>query len=172
MWRYFAIATAIVVVAIATIVALPQREAPREPSTQRYTTGHGTPGPPGGDTLGRAPLPVTGAAPWALSALPECFRQQSRASGPAWFARRKVPAGAKRVAGGVSLHVGDCRLDIGDDSVAVTRGENRLSIPPEARIYVAGRALVLERVERGREDVRVYTLVGGAAPSFAPAKPH
>jgi hypothetical protein len=72
---------------------------------------------------GTAP-PLTGEAPWALSALPECFHQRSEITGPRAFVLAHLPAGiAIRSA---VLHASDCTLTIGAAQALVTRGADRL----------------------------------------------
>lgn|GEM_PF-488168 len=173
MLRYYALATLIVGAALAAMLALPRRPAGPD-AVPRYHTGSGTPGPPARDLAHAGPPTVSGNAPWALSALPACFRQRSSARGPAAFARAHIPPGARPVAAGSTLRVADCTLEVRADSAVVTRGANRLVIPPVARLYVAGARLILDRSEGPHDDVRVYVLTGGAAPAFAPppgAKP-
>jgi len=151
--RYLAMATAIVLGCLLVVVNLPRQPSGRG---MGYSSGHGTPGPFQRDDFVRSPEPVSGEAPWALSALPECFRQLSSTSGSPAFARAALPARAERLAAGTRLQVADCTLQIGRDSAVVVRGENRLVVPPLARFYHTANRLILERVAGGREDVRVY----------------
>lgn len=167
MLRYYVIATTIVGVALAAILALPGSPSRRDPGP-RYAQARGTPGPVVHDDFRHAAEPVTGDAPWALSALPACFHQRSGARGPAAFARRRIPRGARRVGGASTLRVADCTLVLRGDAALVTRGENRLVIPAVSRFYVAGNRLVLDRTDGAHDDVRVYVLAGGAVPRFVP----
>ena len=160
MLRYLAMATAIVLGCLLIVVNLPRQPASRG---MGYSSGHGSPGPFQRDDFVRSPEPVSGEAPWALSALPECFRQLSSATGSSAFARTALPPGAERLKPGTRLRAADCTLQIGRDSALIVRGENRLIVPPLARFYRAGNRLILDRVAGTREDVRVYT--------SAPAKP-
>ena len=168
MWRYFAIATAIVAAALAVILALPVRPLGPTPSPH-YSGGRGTPGPAQRDDFRLEHPPVTGEAPWALSALPGCFRQRSSASGPPAFARASIPQGARLVTGDATLRVADCTLVVHAGWALVTRGDNRLRVPAPARFYVAGDRLILDRSDGGRENVRVYGLAGGVRPAFVSA---
>jgi hypothetical protein len=165
VWRYFAVSTAIVAAVLAAILALPER--PRTPASgAHYASSRNTPGPGQRDTFASEGAPVSGNAPWALSALPECFRQRSSTTGPPAFARAKIPRAARRIAPGATLHVADCTLTVLARTVLVTRGENRLVVPPEASVYAAGDALILDRRDGPWEDVRIYALPSGAAPAF------
>jgi len=164
--RYYAIAT-VIVLACLGIVTIVHRN--RSDGSVRYATGSGTPGPAQHDVSSYTPQPVTGDAPWALSALPECFRQRASAHGTPAFARALIPRDARRIAASSRLRVADCTVDVFARSILVTRGENRLTIPPAAHLYVAGRALVLVRNAGGRTDVRLYALAGDELPVFSPA---
>ncbi len=127
-----------------------------------YETANGTPGPPQrGLERGKTAGDMDGDAPWALSALPECFRQTSSASGTPAFARAKMPAGARLVANGTTIASADCTLAVRGDEVRVSRGADRMRVPPVAQLYTApGGRLVLDRRSGGREEVRVYVRAG------------
>jgi hypothetical protein len=59
------------------------------------------------------------------------------------------------------LRVADCTLSIGSGRAVVSRGADRLIVPPLARFYRDGpRRIVLDRADGGREDVRVFALRG------------
>jgi hypothetical protein len=155
MVRYLALATVIVLAVVLPIAGLRHRPVTGG-EHPLYQTGQGTPGPPQGGGADHTPLPVTGPAPWALSALPECFRQVSSRAGPPAFARAGFPRGARLVGAPATLHVADCTLTIGAESATVRRGENVLVIPPVARVYTDAGRLILDRRDGPREDVRVY----------------
>ena len=144
------------------LLALTMVRTGRESPPNHYATASGTPGPPQHDrTASRSPDSVSGDAPWALSALPECFRQLSSASGSYAFARSKLPSGARPLGNGESLTVADCRVTVRGDEIEVVRGTERLRVPPEARLLLAGPArIVLDRRDGKREDVRVYERAG------------
>lgn len=134
-----------------------------------YSSSTATPGPAqNAEDLGTPP-PLRGNAPWALSALPECFHPDSSRSGTPAFARARFPAAAVLVPSGRRLRVADCTLEVGSGTAVVVRGDNRLVVPPVARFYTAGRTLILDRTAGGREEVRTYSLPAGVAPEFAPA---
>jgi len=132
----------------------------------RYSSSQATPGPAQREEALQTPPPLRGSAPWALSALPECFHQDAQRSGTPAFARAKFPAGAVPVPSGVRLVIADCTLDVERRSAVVVRGDNRLLVPPVARFYIAGKTLILDRVDGAHEDVRTYTLYGGTPPRF------
>ena len=156
MWRYLALASAIVLGVVLVVLALPH--ASHDESASRYSSDvRATAGPAQRAVADHeSASPVTGDAPWALSALPECFRQLRSASGPAAFVRAKMPRDAKLFAAGTRLRIADCTLEIGYETAIVTRGENRLSIPAIVRISRAGANLVVERYDGSHGDGRIY----------------
>lgn len=154
MLRYLALASAIVVAVVLIVLAIPH--ASHDEAASRYVSDpRATAGPAQNDRSHATALPFTGDAPWALSALPECFHQRSSRSGTTVFARVLL-AGAHAIAPGTVLHVADCTVAISRDFAIVTRGENRLRIPPPARFYARGEATIVERRDGVRDDVRVY----------------
>jgi len=153
------------------LVALPR--APREAPQSRYSENGATPGPiaPGDAVRGPDPRPVGGDAPWALSALPECFHQVHFASGDAAFVGSKMPPGSRAVAAGATLATADCRLRVGVGDATVARGDNLLRVPPPARFFVAGDRLLLRTRAGARITLRTYAIVAGGAPRFVAGPP-
>ncbi len=148
------LASAIVVAVALLVLALPH--ARHDDVASRYASdARATAGPAQNDRLGSSAMPVTGAAPWALSALPECFHQRASRSGTIVFARALL-ARAKPIVPPFRMRVADCTLVVEANSATVTRGENRLVIPPPVRFYSAGSELLVERRDGARDDVRVY----------------
>jgi hypothetical protein len=84
--------------------------------------------------LSGSPPPLSGEAPWALSVLPECFRQLSEISGPRAFVLAHLPQGVP-VSGAV-VHAHDCTLRIGSGAAVVTRGADRLVLTKSAFSWV------------------------------------
>ena len=113
---------------------------------------------PGGATApGRATAaPLTGDAPWALSALPQCLMQLSESNGSAAYVRSRVPAGAVPIRPPATLHYGDCSVTITGDEAYVRRGSDRLRIPPSVRFYRAQDLLVMIRETPQQVELRVY----------------
>lgn len=159
--RYLALATAIVGVVLAIVVAL-GHGGPGPDTRVRYSSG-GTPGPAQRDPWrGAAAAPVTGDAPWALSAVPECFRERSLARGSLAFVRAHVPVGARTVPLGTIVTVADCRVTVGARGIFVSRGDNVLRVPAPAKLSLLGATLVLETRDGARGEVRTYRLATGA----------
>jgi hypothetical protein len=155
MLRYYAAASAIVVAAILILLALP-RPHPDLPRGPQYHGGRGTPRPGGNDPEARVSETIGGAAPWALSVVPECFHQTESYRGNAAFASAHVPRGARRIAAGSRILAADCVLEIGADSARLSRGDIHFVVPPRALFYRSGSALVLRQTDGNREEVRIY----------------
>jgi hypothetical protein len=106
---------------------------------------------------GRSAGSFRGDAPWALSALPECFDQTSKSTAPALgYVLQHLPAGASMVRPPATLRYADCTLHVTGDQVLVDRGSDRLRIPPQSRIYTAPGTLALLRGSNGGYELRVY----------------
>jgi hypothetical protein len=117
----------------------------------------------------RTPEPVTGDAPWALSAFPECFTQTGRARGPRAFVAARLPAGLSRVPSGRVLHSGDCTVQVRAAELRLARKEERLRIPGSLLFQAGGTSLggprselVLLRVAGGSWEMRSYHAAPGA----------
>jgi hypothetical protein len=104
----------------------------------------------------RHSVAFTGDAPWALSALPECFAPIGKSTGPLKYVLSKIPAGAQMVVPPKNLTYADCTLEIRGETVYVHRGVDRMRIPPPARVYVGGGTLALLRGASGGYELRVY----------------
>jgi hypothetical protein len=157
--RYYLIATVLVAAVLLIVLALPR--GPHGAGVSTYSSGRGTPGPAQWDARTATTAPTIGEAPWALDVLPECFHELARASGSPAFARAKLPRAGHELPAGTVLRVADCTLSIGSGRAVVSRGADRLIVPPLARFYRDGpRRIVLDRADGGREDVRVFALRG------------
>ncbi len=150
MLRYYVIATAIVV-ALGGLVFARRLTAPdlrieaRPTGTPTVETHHAE------DAA--APGAFSGQGPWVLSALPDCFDEQSRIRGPAGLLAPRVPPAADRIPAGTILSAGACTLTVGAHDIRVTRGPDHLRVPPEAALYRAGGRLVL--VARSGADLEI-----------------
>jgi len=158
--RYFALSAALVLAAILVLLAVPRFESP-PPRGPQYHGGRATPSAGAADAGGRRVSEgVTGAAPWALSAVPECFHETASFAGPPAFARAHLPPGGRRLRD-VRYTVADCTLRIFVDSAELRRGDDDLRVPAPSRFYVAGGRLVLDQQFGQREEVRIYAAVPG-----------
>ncbi|MBC5798992.1 MAG: hypothetical protein GIX03_09275 [Candidatus Eremiobacteraeota bacterium] len=152
MLRYFAVASALVVAFIVAVTAFDVGGPPAN-GRSRYVTATGTPGPPQHEPdVARTPEAVTGFAPWALSALPECFTQMREVRGPAAYVRSRIDAALVAIPVGRELRSGDC--------IVVRRGPGQLDVTrdPDVALIVAGVTAFL--TERGAWDApRTRTLL-------------
>lgn len=107
----------------------------------------------------RPPDAVIGDAPWALSALPDCFRQRWEATGSAAYVRALLPSGARRIPPGTRLTYGSCTIFVRDSEVLVNRGSDRMRVPPMATLYRFGDALALLHLHGRSNELRIYDIV-------------
>jgi hypothetical protein len=154
MWRYYFVATLIVVLIGSVVFAhrLVTREwnltgRPNPSQTPTVTRGAGD--------EARAWSKFSGEGPWVMSALPDCFDQQSSKTGPAALLARDVPPESERVPPS-TLRRGDCTVIVREHDIWVFRGDDRVRVPPEARLYRHGEALTLVWEGAGRMEIRVY----------------
>ena len=154
MLRYYLIATAIVVVFGGIVFA--HRLTP--PNLRISAQPSGTP-----TVETRSPrtaatnAPFSGQGPWVLSALPGCFDEQSRVSGPFAALREKLPPAAARIAPGTTLRIGDCTLTVRARDIWVDRGPDRLRVPPEAALYRVDGGLTLTVHTGVQLEIRHYS---------------
>jgi len=156
MWRYYLLATAIVV-AVGSIV-FGHRVATGDWQL-RNDAKRGHPAAQGNANRGFIATPppnFVGQGPWVLSALPSCFTQQSSKEGPSARLALDVPQDAMRIAPGTTLHRGPCTVLVRTHDIWVYRGGDRLRVPPEARLYNGTQGLTLVYEHDGRTEVRVY----------------
>ncbi len=98
-----------------------------------------------------------GDAPWALSALPECFVQQSKSTaGTLDYINAHLPKDVRMVRPPQTLQYADCTLRVVDETIYVQRDGDRLRIPPPARLYAGARHIALLRGTEGGYELRVY----------------
>ena len=146
MLRYYAIAT-VIVLAIAVVVTM--RAHLDLPGHVNFWKATAAPPPPT-DTVGDAP--------WALSALPDCFVQRSETTGTQAYVDAQIPAGAQPVLDGTRLSYGPCTILVRKSELLVERGSDRLRVPPRATLYTAGNMLVLVRASGKTSILRTYEI--------------
>jgi hypothetical protein len=118
-------------------------------------SGSGPPKPQASSTA-RPQSGLGGDAPWALAALPECFDQLTTDTGPRAFLLSHLPAGSVAVVPPARLQYADCTILVHGDEATVTRGNDRLRIPPPARFYRSPKTLSLLRSTMGGGELRIY----------------
>lgn len=99
---------------------------------------------------------LRGDAPWALSAFPECVRQQSESRGTPLYVRAHVPPGATQIVPPNNVRYGDCTIAIRGWQAFVHRGKDAFRIPPQVEFFSSGKSLVVLRIANGSADLRVY----------------
>lgn len=156
MWRYYLIATLVVVAFGSAVFA--HRFAAN--GWKLHADVKGPPPPAHGNAntgFVATPAPYfLGQGGWVLSALPECFVQQSSIEGPSPLVTGDVPQTALRIAPGTTLRRANCTVLVRPHDIWVYRGRDRLRVPPEARLYHGPQGLTLVFEHGGRTEVRVY----------------
>jgi hypothetical protein len=108
------------------------------------------------DRLAATTAPLSGDAPWALSALPECLMQISKSTGSEHYVRAHLPARAARISPPQRVVFGDCAIAIDNDAAVVRRGTDRLRIPPPVQFYRAPGLFAMIRETAQGAELRVY----------------
>ena len=155
MLRYYAIATAIVLTIAVIATAWSNRDLIRIKIASvnvRVPPKAGDPWGMGGVSRGV----LRGDAPWALSALPDCLHQRAESSGSLEYVRTHMPPGVTPVPAGSTLVYGTCTISVGNGEAYVTRGPDRLRIPPHVEFYRAPGVLALLRSSGSNGELRVY----------------
>jgi hypothetical protein len=155
MIRYLVLSTVIVVGVGVVVAAWVNRDLIRIKIASVYAHARSKPGAAGLHEAGSSEA-LSGDAPWALSALPECMMQTSKSTGSANYVRSHLPPGSVPVTPPATLIYGDCTIRIVGDEAYVRRGADRLRIPPRTRFYRAGNLLALIRVTQEGAELRVY----------------
>jgi hypothetical protein len=153
--RYLLLSTAIVVGAAMGVSAWVNRDLIRIKIASVYARVP----PKEGDAAvrGQTAIPaLSGDAPWALSALPECLIQMSESSGSVAYVRRHLPPGAVAIVPPATLVYGDCSIKIDGSEAFVRRGADGLRIPPRVHFYRAEGLLALIRETARGAELRVY----------------
>jgi hypothetical protein len=153
--RYLLLSTAIVVGAAMVVAAWVNRDLIRIKIASVYARVPAKAG--AAASRGRIAMPaLSGDAPWALSALPECLIQTSESAGPLAYVRAHLPPGAAPIVPPATLVYGDCSITIDGNEAFVRRGADRLRIPPRVQFYRAEGLLALIRETAQRAELRVY----------------
>jgi hypothetical protein len=155
MARYLLISTVIVFTIAVVVAGWINRDLIRIKIASVYA--HVPPKPGSANPVETAnPVPLHGDAPWALSALPECFVQLSVTTGPRPYVLAHLPAGSVAVDAPASLTYADCSISLHGDRADVVRGEDRFRIPPHVELYRTPETLSLLRRDASGLELRVY----------------
>lgn len=164
MFRYFVLATAIVVGSCIAVTGWVNRDLIRIKIASVYASARPKAEP--SSAIGNGSRSgLRGDAPWALSAFPECLQQTSESTGSLAYVLAHLPSGAVEVAPPSTLVYGDCTVFFSGDEAYVRRGTDRFRIPPRVRLYRTPHALaLLHEGPLGGNDLRVYEPVKTASP--------
>ena len=167
MLKYLAIATVLVV---GPLVVAAHFSKPAKPLETASVQSHGTPSASRAQSASSLPpRGVHGEAPWALSALPECFEQEEEAHGPLAFVRAHLPPRMTPVPAPSVLDAADCKLRVLARSGIVERGTERLVIPPSALFFADEKRFALLRLSGKSAELRVYHRTDRGPVVFTPA---
>ena len=155
MIRYLVVSTVIVLGAAVLIVGWVNRDLIRLKIASVYARVAPKSGAAQAPIDG-APRSLHGDAPWALSALPECLRQQSESQGSPAYVRAHLPPNSMPIVPPDDLRYGDCEIAVRGWEAIVHRGGDVFRIPPRVDFFRAGNLLVMLRVAGGSADLRVY----------------
>jgi len=98
----------------------------------------------------------TASGTWTMSSLPECFDELSKQTGLLKDLRGSIPPENLRVASGTVLQRNNCTLTVRPHEILITRGIDRVRVPPEARLYRSGDRLTLVAITGPRMQIRRY----------------
>jgi hypothetical protein len=96
------------------------------------------------------------AAPWVLSALPECLRQTFEASGTRAYVASRLPAGYVLQPSGTLLRYHDCVITAREKDVFVRRGQDRFYVPAPAQLFKKGSSIALMYEAGAHAVLRIY----------------
>jgi hypothetical protein len=99
----------------------------------------------------------SGDAPWALSALPECFTPVAKSTaGNLQYVLAHLPPKATMARPSAKLTYADCTIRVAGDELYVDRGTDHLRIPPPARLYTGPGSVAVLRGADGGYELRTY----------------
>lgn len=147
----------LVVVAIGSI-AFARRGTPPDLKIVGKVSGTPTPTAQRPDAVETLPAkaPFIGSGSWVMSSLPTCFHERERISGNLTDVRSKFPSTSERVRPPSIVLSGDCTLTVRDHEVWISRGDDRLRVPPDAFLYREPGGLTLVYIHGNRAEIRRY----------------
>jgi hypothetical protein len=151
------VAAAVIVVALGSIV-LGRRGGPVDLRVSAKVSGTPTPTP--GRTAGTESAPARSAfaasGSWTMSSLPSCFRERERIRGSLAQLRNAFPPPSARIRPPAVVAAGDCTIVVRERELLISRGADRLRVPPQAFLYREGGGLTLVYVHGARAEIRRY----------------
>jgi hypothetical protein len=156
LWR-FLLAAAVIVAAVGSLVFARRGGAPDLHITGKVS-GTPTPTAQGPDAAGSpvAQAAFRGSGPWVMSSLPSCFRERERVRGSVAELRAKFPPTSERVRPPAVVMSGDCTLTVRDRELWISRGDDRLRVPPDAFLYREAGGFTLVYIHGTRAEIRKY----------------
>ncbi|HEX5274603.1 MAG TPA: hypothetical protein VFW34_04945 [Candidatus Rubrimentiphilum sp.] len=153
--RFYAISAAVVFTAALIIAGYVNRD--RFNLKIASVTASVPPKAAQADALARSRGRTLGiAAPWVLSALPECLRQTFEAVGNRAYVASKLPPGYVAQPAGTHLQFADCNLTVETDGVLVRRGADKYYVPPPAQLFKRASSIALMHEAGARAILRIY----------------
>lgn len=144
-------------VAAGTIV-FARRGGPPDLRISARVGGTPTPTPerPGAAPSGAPEAGFEASGSWTMSSLPSCFFEQDHLGGPLGDLRAKFPPETARIAPGSALRAGNCTVRVLAHELWISRGSDRLRVPPDARLYRRGDRLTLVSIDGRHAEIRQY----------------
>jgi hypothetical protein len=156
LWRFVLVATAVVAGLGSLVFA--HRGGPPNLQISAKVSGTPTPTAEGPDAAGKpaAQAPFRGSGAWVMSSLPGCFRERERMRGSVAELRSKFPPTSERVGPPAVVLSGDCTLTVRDRDLLISRGADRLRVPPDAFLYREAGGFTLVFIHGTRAEIRRY----------------
>jgi hypothetical protein len=151
------VAAAVIVVAVGSLV-FARRGGPPDLQITGKVSGTPTPTAQRPDAAG-SPGPQAafrGSGSWVMSSLPSCFRERERRRGSLAELRAKFPPSSERIRPPALVMSGDCTLTVRDREVWISRGDDRLRVPPSAFLYREAGGFTLVSIRGTQAEIRRY----------------
>jgi hypothetical protein len=135
-----------------------RRDRPVDFTVTGKVSGTPTPTAQRPDATGGAPAEggFIASGAWTMSSLPGCFFEQSHRFGRLTELEPTFPPATQRMAAGSTIRWGACTVSVRPDQVWIARGDDRLRVPPVARLYRDGDRLVLVSIAGRQAEIRRY----------------
>ena len=155
MIRYLVMSTLIVLAIAIAIAAWVNRDLIRLKIASVYAR---VPAKPGSSQapVSASSASLRGDAPWVLSALPDCLRQESESRGTPLYVRAHLPPNASPIVPPDNVRYADCTIAVRGWEAFVRRGNDVFRIPPRVEFFKSGKLLVMLRIADGSADLRTY----------------
>jgi hypothetical protein len=95
-------------------------------------------------------------ASWALSVLPECWKQAAKSTGDAQYVRAHLPPDSVQEPAGTAIRANDCTLLVRGSDAVVERGRDRLRLPAPTYIFRSPQRLSVFSLHGANAELRTY----------------